>query len=183
MAEHKKHAFRINSRRAAIVVYDWISAIVLALIAILIMLTYVMRIVGVDGESMMPSLKDGDRLVLTYNSEPYDVGDIIVIDRYGEEPLIKRIIAVGDSTIEIVDTNVIVNGVQQSEWYIQGITRPHNSITKWEVPDGYVFVMGDNRSDSHDSRDEDIGLISEKDIVGRARWCVWPPSSFGSIYD
>ena len=183
MANQKKYQFRMNSRRAAIMIYDWIGAVVLALIGIMIMLTYVMRIVGVDGESMMPGLKDGDRLVLTYNSAPYDIGDIIVIDRYGEEPLIKRIIAVGDSTVEINGTDVYVNGVKQSEWYIQGTTRPHGAVTKWEVPDGYVFVMGDNRSDSHDSRDEDIGLISEKDIVGRARWCVWPPSSFGSIYD
>lgn len=183
MAKHNKHTFRLNSRRAAIVVYDWIGAVVVALIAILVLLTYVLRVVGVDGDSMLPTLHDNDRLILTYNEDKYDPNDIVVIDRYTDAPLIKRVIAVAGDTIEIINTTVYINGQPLQEPYIQGTTLPRDFKGKLLIPPDYVFVMGDNRTDSHDSRSEDIGLVSVKDIVGRARWCVWPPSSFGSIYD
>lgn len=183
MAKHNKHLFRLNSRRAAIAVYDWMGAVVAALIAIVVVLTYVLRVVGVDGDSMVPTLQDEDRLLLTYNSSHYAQGDIIVIDRYSEEPLIKRVIAVGGDTIEIVNTKVYVNDVELAEPYIQGTTVARDLKGKTVVPAGYLFVMGDNRSISKDSRMEEIGLISVKDVVGKARWCIWPPASFGSIYD
>lgn len=188
MAKHNKHLFRLNSRRAAIVVYECLGVVVVALIAVLLTLTYVVRVVGVDGTSMMPTLKDNDRLLLTYYEKTYDRGDIVVIDRYGEEPLIKRIIAIGNDTVEIEHGQVRVNGDLLKEFYIQGTTEidaDSNAKRKWEVQEGFVFVMGDNRNPgaSVDSRKDSIGLISVKDIVGRARWCIWPPSSFGSIYD
>lgn len=183
MGKHNQHAFRLYSRRAAIVIYDWIGAVVVALIAIVVLLTYILRVVGVDGDSMLPTLQDGERLLLTYNTDQYDQGDIIVIDRYNDEPLIKRVIAVGGDTVEINNTRVFVNNVELVEPYIQGTTVARDIKGKVAVPSGYVFVMGDNRSISKDSRMNEIGLISEKDIVGKARWCVWPPASFGTIYD
>jgi len=183
MEKHRRYTFRQNSRRAAIAVYDWIAAVVVALIAIVLVLTYILRVVGVDGDSMVPTLLDGDRLLLTYAEAKYDQGDIVVIDRYNNEPLIKRVIAVGGDTIEIVDTQVYVNNVMLVEPYINGTTIARDMNKKVVVPSGYVFVMGDNRTVSKDSRMNEIGLISEKDIVGRARWCIWPPTSFGSIYD
>ena len=188
MAKHNKHVFRLNSRRAAIVVYECLGVIVAALIAVLLTLTYVVRVVGVDGSSMMPTLKDNDRLLLTYYEETYDRGDIVVIDRYGDKPLIKRIIAIGNDTVEIEGGQVKVNDELLNEYYIQGTTEldpDSDGKKKWEVPEGFVFVMGDNRNPgaSVDSRKDSIGLISVKDIVGRARWCIWPPSSFGSIHD
>lgn len=181
MGKHNKHTFRVYSRRAAIAVYDWIAAVVAALIAIVLVLTYVFRIVGVDGDSMTPTLMDGDRLVLTYSDAKYSQGDIVVIDRYNEEPLIKRVIAVGGDTVEIVNSQVYVNDVRLVESYVAGATQPRDLDGKMTIPSGYVFVMGDNRTVSKDSRTDEIGVISVKDIVGRARWCVWPPSSFGNV--
>lgn len=183
MAKHNKYTFRQNSRRVAIAVYDWLGAVMAALIVIVLVLTYILRVVGVDGDSMVPTLLDGDRLLLTYAESDYEQGDIVVIDRYSNEPLIKRVIAVGGDAIEIINTQVYVNNVMLVEPYINGTTVSRDMNKKVIVPPGYVFVMGDNRTVSKDSRLNEIGLISEKDIVGRARWCIWPPTSFGSIYD
>ena len=183
MGKHNKFTFRQHSRRAAIVVYDWIAAIVAALTAILIVLTYLLRIVAVDGDSMIPTMQDGDRLLLTYTSSGLEQGDIVVIDRYDTAPLIKRVIASGGDTIEIVNSKVFVNNVQLVEPYIKGTTSPRDMDTKITIPPGYIFVMGDNRTVSKDSRMDVVGLISEKDVVGKARWCIWPPESFGAIYD
>ncbi len=183
MGKHNKHIFRLNSRRAAVAVYDWIGAIVVALIAIVVALTYMLRVVGVDGDSMLPTLQDGDRLLLTYNTKTLDHGDIIVIDRYNDDPLIKRVIAVGGETISIENTKVFVNNVELVETYIQGTTVARDVKEEMVVPAGYVFVMGDNRSISKDSRMNEIGLIAVKDIVGKARCCIWPPESFGRIYE
>ena len=154
-----------------------------SLTVIVLLLTYVMRIVGVDGGSMLTTLQHEDRLLLTYADNEFAYGDIVVIDRYSGEPLIKRVIAVGGDTIEIVNTQVVVNGVRLDEPYIQGSTVLRDMKGKVTIPDGYVFVMGDNRSISKDSRLNEIGLISVKDIVGKARWRVWPPSAFGKIYE
>lgn len=183
MGKHNKHLFRLNSRRAAITVYDWLAAAVAALIAIVIVLTYVLRVVGVDGDSMVPTLYHNDRLLLTYNTSELDQGDIIVIDRYSTEPLIKRVIAVGGDSVEIINTKVYVNNIELVEPYIKGTTVARDTKGKIRIPAGYVFVMGDNRSISKDSRMKEIGLISTKDIVGKVRWCVWPPTSFGNVYD
>lgn len=181
--KHNRYTFRQNSRRAAIAVYDWIGAIVASLTVIVLLLTYVLRVVGVDGGSMLPTLEDDDRLLLTYASDEFEYGDIVVIDRYAGEPLIKRVIAVGGDTIEIINTEVFVNGVRLSESYIRGNTVPRDMTGEVLVPEGFVFVMGDNRSVSKDSRMNEIGLISEKDIVGKALWRVWPPTAFGKIYE
>ena len=173
--------FRQKSRRAASIIYDWVGGIVMALLVIALLLTYVFRIVAVDGDSMLPTLEDGDRLLLTYSYSEFEPGDVVVVDRYAEDPLIKRVIAVGGDTVEIVDTHVYVNNVMLQEPYIQGTTLPRDITGKVRVPDGYVFLMGDNRSVSKDSRMDEIGLISVKDIVGKVEFCVWPPTSIGKI--
>lgn len=183
MRKHDKFTFRLNSRRAAIVIYDWIGAVIAALTAIVVILTYILRVVGVDGDSMQPTMQNGDRLLLTYTCSELEQGDIVVIDRYDTEPLIKRVIATGGDTIEIVNTKVYVNNVMLVEPYIKGTTTARDMSGKLTVPPGYIFVMGDNRTVSKDSRMNAVGLISEKDVVGKARWCIWPPKSFGSIRD
>ena len=183
MGKHNKFTFRQNSRRAAIIIYDWIGAIVAALTVILLLLTYLLRIVGVDGDSMQPTMQHGDRLLLTYTASKLERGDIVVIDRYDDDPLIKRVIARGGDTIEIANNKVYVNNVELVEPYIKGTTTARDMNSKITIPPGYIFVMGDNRTVSKDSRMNTVGLISEKDVVGTARWCVWPPESFGAIYD
>ena len=174
-----KHLFtaRERNRHKVITVYEWVGVIVATMSVLLLLLTYVVRVVGVNGESMLPTLHNGDRLLLSCLTKDYGHGDIVVIDRYTEEPLIKRIVAVEGDTISIEDGEVYVNGLQLNESYIQGTTINKDFHEAAVVPKGCVFVMGDNRSDSKDSRMKEIGMISEKDIVGKVLVTVWPPSS------
>ena len=171
------------NRRALTAAFDWVSAIVVALAVLVLIMTFVFRVVGVDGDSMEPTLQHMDRLLLSYNAE-VEVGDIVVVDRYTDKPLIKRVIAVSGDQISITDAcNVYVNGELLDEPYIQGMTIPRDVDGTVVVPEGCIFVMGDNRTISKDSRMAEIGMISLKDVVGKAVFCVWPPESIGSIYD
>ena len=174
-----KHVFsaRERNRHAVITVYEWAGVIVATMTVLLLLLTFVVRIVGVKGDSMLPTLRNGDRLLLSCLSTQYTQGDIVVIDRYTEDALIKRVIAIENDVVSIEDGEVYINGQQLSEPYIQGITVNKDFNETAVVPKGCVFVMGDNRSDSRDSRMDEIGMISQKDIVGKVLVTIWPPSS------
>lgn len=169
-------------RQLAAPAYDWISAMIVALTVLVLLFTFCFRIVGVDGESMVPSLNDGDRLVLVSTGHTYTAGDVVVVDRYTKEPLIKRVIAVAGDTINIrPDYTVILNGQVLDEPYIQGSTVLRDFSGPLTIPEGYLFVMGDNRSVSLDSRSAEVGLVSVKDVVGVARLRIWPLKQFGAI--
>ena len=171
-----------RSRQLAAPAYDWISAMIVALTVLVLLFTFCFRIVGVDGESMVPSLNDGDRLVLVSAGHTYTAGDVVVVDRYTKEPLIKRVIAVAGDTINIrPDYTVILNGQVLDEPYIQGSTVLRDFSGPLTIPEGYLFVMGDNRSVSLDSRSAEVGLVSVKDVVGVARLRIWPLKQFGAI--
>jgi signal peptidase I len=170
------------SRRLVVSVYDWVGTVVVALAVFALLLSYVFRVVGVDGDSMLPTLNNEDRLLLSTFDTDYQYGDIVVVDRYTDEPLIKRVIAVGGDTLSITSSGVVsVNGAVLNEPYIQGETVLFDFPGTTKVPSGYLFVMGDNRSMSKDSRKTEIGLISIKDVVGKAVYRVWPLQSFGKI--
>lgn len=179
--------YRVNEkfkrrRKMAAPLYDWLSAMIVALTLLAFLFTFLFRIVGVDGTSMVPTLKNEDRLLLTNFGGDYTAGEIVVVDRYTQEPLIKRVIAVAGDVIDIDgEGTVTVNGVELYEPYIQGETVLRDFSGPLTVPEGYVFVMGDNRSVSKDSRSASVGLISLKDVVGRAVLRIWPLSSFGKI--
>lgn len=177
----KEQAYRCN-RRALITAYEWISAMMTAMVIISVVITFVVRMVMVDGPSMVPTLQNGDRLLLTGASDVYKPGEIVVVDRYTEDPLIKRVVAVPGDVVEITPSyELMINGKIQNEPYIQGSTVPRDITGPQKVPEGCVFVLGDNRSISKDSRMEEIGMVSVKDIVGKAVFRLWPPSSFGRI--
>lgn len=170
--------------KLAAAVYEWIEAAIYSLICVILAFIFVFRIVGVDGPSMQPTLYNGERLVLvTFMYKPQR-GDIVVIDRYTQEPLVKRIIALGGDRIAILpDTGeVVVNGVVLEEEYAKGKTvqRDFGVGTK-VVPKGYVFVLGDNRENSKDSRSSDVGFVSEKDLVGKAIFRFHPIKRLGFL--
>lgn len=183
MAKDKGANYEPNLERKLITsLYDWLGTLVIALSVFALLFAFAIRVVGVDGSSMLPTLQDGDRLLLSIAGDSYFRGDIVVVDRYTDEPLIKRVIAVGGDTLTIdAEGGVYINGSRQNETYILGDTLLRDFSGMVKIPQGYVFVMGDNRTVSKDSRSSEIGLVSTKDIVGKAVYCVWPLESIGSI--
>lgn len=165
-------------------IYDWAGTAIFALVFIVVLFTFVFRIVGVDGDSMNDTLMNGDRLVLTgsYGYTP-ERGDIVVINRYTKEPLVKRIIAVEGDKIEItVDGRVLLNDEELTETYIKGSVTAQKEFTQAQiVPENCVFVMGDNRGNSHDSRSLDISFVPVEDIVGEAVFRLFPFNKIGSL--
>lgn len=174
------YPLRPMGRRAVLTIYDIVGTLIVSLCVFSALFFYVFRIVGVDGASMLPTLQDGDMLVLSVSEDSYQRGDIIVVERTMNEPLIKRIIAVGGETISIDSAGIVyINGKRLPEDYIQGKTVLRDFPGEMKVPHGSLFVMGDNRTVSKDSRSNEVGLISVESVVGKAVYCVWPPQSIG----
>ena len=164
--------------------YEWVQALVCSVLAVVVLFTFVIRLIGVDGHSMVPTLQDGDRL-LVLNSllyDDYQYGDIVVLrkDTFLDEPIVKRVIATAGQTVDI-DFNtgsVYVDGALLKENYINELTYLEEGTEfPLTVPEGCVFVMGDNRNNSKDSRYADLGPIDTRHILGRAVFLIWPGES------
>ena len=164
-------------------VFDISELFVAAMIIVAVVITFLFRSVNVEGESMMYTLHDSDRLVISNFLYTPAVGDIVVLNLpdHFKVPIIKRIIATENQTINITKSGeVYVDGEKRQEDYIHDKTvrKSHNSYPV-VVPKGCVFVMGDNRMNSSDSRD--VGCVSVRNIVGRAVWRVLPFKDFGAL--
>lgn len=166
--------------------YFWLQALVLALVCIILIFTFIGRMIGVEGSSMVPTLHNNDMLLLQSIGYHPKQGDIVVLTKksFLSQPIVKRVIAVGGQKVEIDYTTgtVRVDGKVLSEDYINGkmMVPSYQSINSVSVPKGYVFVMGDNRNYSSDSRDPQLGVVDERYILGRALIVVFPINRFGS---
>ena len=157
--------------------FDWLGTLLMAIVVILLVMTFFLRQITVKGHSMDDTLQTQDRLVVaSFMYEPKN-GDIVVVS-HGEsynEPIIKRVIATEGQRLQINYENdeVIVDGVVLKEDYIKGRTIKLQNPTAIPdvIPKGYVFVMGDNREDSLDSRSTRIGLIPVENIC----FCIKAP--------
>lgn len=150
--------------------FDFVATVAGAIAAVMLILTFLFRVVTVDGHSMVPNLQDGDRLILTDVTTRYDRGEIVVISRADDDPLVKRVIAVSGDTIDLRDGRVYLNGELLEEPYIDQETydvSPGPPDFPLTVPRGYVFVMGDNRGNSLDSRSYEVGLVDTHRILGK----------------
>ena len=170
-------------------VYDWIRCIVFAIAIVVICLTFVFRLVDVEGTSMNDTLETNDKVVVTNLFYTPHNNDIVVISHAEEyeKPIIKRVIAVEGQTIKLDYENekIIVDGIEISEPYIKGTTFSGNfgnSIIPEVIPEGKIFVMGDNRQVSLDSRSTKIGLIDVDDVIGKAQLVAFPFNHFGYLY-
>lgn len=166
---------------------ETVSSIASAFIVFFLIIVFIARPVRVDGSSMNPTLTDTDWLVVRTGYYVPEHGDIVIISReqQNESPLVKRVIAVGGDSVDIdfAAGAVIVNGEKLEEPYIAELThRPGNMQFPLIVPEDFVFVMGDNRNHSLDSRFTEVGLIERERLLGKAVFRLFPWGSF-SIYD
>ncbi len=166
--------------------YDLMQCLVLALTACVLLFSFALRFVVVDGNSMYPTLHDGDLLVISGMWGEPGPGDIIVFrdDDYLEKPLVKRVIAVGGQTVDIdFDLGkVYVDGAPLDEPYIAGLTLNELDFSgPVTVPEGELFVLGDNRNASKDSRDARLGCVDERGVLGRVYFRILPFDRLGSM--
>jgi len=160
-----------------------------AVIAVLVALaikTWVLQAFSIPSESMEPTLQIGDRVVVLkfdyWWSEP-ERNQLIVFDNLDPQPgdpaqIIKRIVAVAGDSIDSADGTLIVNGQHVDETFLSPGTTT-DRVTPQVVPEGHVFVMGDNRANSKDSRF--IGAVPVESIVGHARFIAWPLSRLSRL--
>ena len=165
-------------------VYDILEVFVSALIVVAIIFTFFFRTAGVDGPSMNDTLQNEDRLIMYNFWYTPQRGDIVIVNRYQEgdtkidKPLIKRVIGMAGDTVKVTEDTVYVNGKALDEPYVNYPNSPYGfEVT---VPEGQVFVMGDHRNCSNDSRQ--LGCFSIENIMGKALWRIFPTDKCGTVY-
>ena len=163
---------------------DWIGSIVVAVVLAFIIRQFVVELYIVDGPSMRPTLQSQERLVVNkfiYQFREPQKGEILVF-QYPRDPkrdFIKRVIATAGDTVEIKDGRVFVNDQLLNEDYI--LEKTKSEYPKSTVPKGTIFVMGDNRNNSEDSRFADVGFVPLNLIKGKAMLVFWPFDAFKTL--
>ena len=183
--EKKKAEGRFSSE-----LFGWGESLMTVLIFFVVVFTFFVRLIGVDGSSMYPTLQDRNIMLVSNLFYTPEKGDIVVLNKQGfwnDQPIVKRVIATGGDTVDIdeVTGDVIVNGEVLDEPYI---AEKINTLEKMgdltypqTVPEGCLFVLGDNRNGSTDSRWSDLGMVDERYVLGHVLSVVFPFSSFGSV--
>lgn len=168
--------------------YEWIQCLIVALAVCVVLFLFFVRVIDVKGTSMVPTLQNADKMLVSGLFYKPKAGDIVVFkkDQYNpNKALVKRVIATEDQVINMDFENgvVYVDGEPLEEDYINDLTRTKlDFIGPQTVPKGCVFCMGDNRNMSTDSRKKEIGMIDSRLILGKVYMVIFPIDSFGSVY-
>lgn len=180
---------------------EWAETIIFAFFAVILIFTFLFRQANVDGDSMLPTLMDGEKLIVHHLFYEPKAGDIVIVDSqtsytYSSDgalikgvglgkPIVKRVIATGGDTVDIdFETGEVkVNDQVLTEDYINALTQRDEGghVYPVTVPEGCVFVMGDNRMDSLDSRSGAVGFVPEDEIMGKVIFRLWPLSRIGKV--
>ena len=175
--------------------YDWLESIVSAIVICILVFLFAFRVVSVSGTSMVPTLHNSEKVVISRFCTAPKQGDIVVLTKesFMEESIVKRVIATAGQTVDIdFDAGIVsVDGVELKEPYTAEPTHRELDFTgPATVPEGCIFVLGDNRNGSTDSRSSRVGMVDTRRIIGRAIFLVLPGeeangsrqwSRFGSV--
>ena len=162
--------------------YEWVQSLVGSVLVVVAIFTFVIRMMGVDGHSMLNTLQHGDRLLVVNSMlyHDYKYGDIVILRKDGvfdHDPIVKRVIAVEGQTVDIdfAEGIVYVDGEALEEDYIREPTyTAEGTEFPLTVPEGSIFVMGDNRNGSSDSRDYRLGTVDTRYVIGKAAFLIFP---------
>ena len=168
--------------------YDWIESVVSVFLLCVLVFTFALRVMGVEGTSMINTLEDEDLILVSNLFYEPKQGDIVVLrkDTFLKDPIVKRVIAVGGQklAIDFETGRVSVDGETLQEDYIRLESLPMRELDframtdknadYITVPEGCIFVMGDNRNGSQDSRDEDLGCVDTRYLIGHVLFLIFP---------
>ncbi|WEG12155.1 signal peptidase I [Pullulanibacillus sp. KACC 23026] len=174
-------------------VFEWIKALAVAVIIAIVIRSFIFTNYVVEGESMMPNLQNGNRLIV--NKVDYHVTqpkrfDVIIFHATPTEDYVKRVIGLPGDTVEYKNDTLYINGKAIAEPYLDAYKKKTSGNLTWDfnlkkvtgktvVPKGKLFVMGDNRQNSVDSRV--FGFVDESKVVGKVDLRYWPLNEFGTI--
>jgi signal peptidase I len=177
-------------------IFEWLDVVSAALIVVVLIFGFVFRVATISGDSMLNTLHNGEMVIIRNIFYKAEAGDIVVISRnventaetdvVGQGPIIKRIIATENQVVDIdFEKNVVyVDGVALKEDYVSTPINKRDVDFPVQVPEGHVFVLGDNRSISLDSRSSSIGnngMVDERYILGQAIFRVFPFTNIGRL--
>ena len=181
-----------EKRPAGAELFEWLQMVLGCVLGAVMAFNLVVRLSVVDGQSMDPTLEHGELMLVWSLGYSPKQGDIVILNKttadfLDEQAIVKRVIALGGQSVDIdygegvvyVDGEALDEDYILEEMYLPG--NPYMQDTHFEVPEGEVFVLGDNRNGSTDSRDERLGSIDEGYILGRAVAAVWPFDKIGVI--
>lgn len=191
----ENNASREKNQETSSSLYEWFDSILKALIIILVLLTFFFKVCTVVGDSMKNTLYENEKLVISDFLYSPKENDIIVFHQTGNlnEPCVKRVIATGNKWVKIdYDSSILYvsdDSVFNEEDIVDESSYAYFDIGKYKlsgtlevfVPEGYLFVMGDNRNNSTDSRFSAIGLVDEKTILGKVIFRISPADRIGII--
>lgn len=180
--DQQKGSFRMD-------LYFWMQALAVALVALILIFTLAGRVIRVVGDSMLPTLHENDLMLLQSVGYTPRQGDIVVLRKasFMPEPVVKRVIATAGQhvTVDYVNHCVLVDGVALEEPYVNEIMNdPHSSeltVLDVTVPEGSIYVLGDNRNRSSDSRNERLGTVDTRYVLGRVLCILLPFDHFGAV--
>ncbi len=166
--------------------FDWGEALLISLATVILIFVFGVRIIGVQGSSMEPTLQDSNQLLVSNLFYTPEKGDVVILtkDSFMESPIVKRVIATEGDTVDIdFETgDVTVNGEVLEEDYIAEPTTTFYDVTfPQTVPEGCIFVMGDNRNHSTDSRYGALGMVDTRYVIGRVLMRIYPFNEIGTV--
>ena len=174
---------KYNDRTRIFKVIKELVPYIIIVISVVLIRTFIMTPVRVHGESMSPYLEEGEILILNKLDNSYERFDIVVINS-NDTKIIKRIIGLPGETVSYKECKLYINDEEVEDFVKDCTTKEFSLTTLYDylmIPDGYYFVMGDNRDNSSDSRDYRIGLINESQIEGTVSIRLYPFNRLGKL--